>query len=250
MSNAFRFFFQPQVVPYVILFIERDGSTYLTSLLTAHPDIQGVYERLAVLKQQGASAAEQLGWARSFLQPPLVGRAAAIGFKTKLVDVLDQAGFARLLQEKRCRIIQMQRRNHVKAVVSRINARRLHEASGNWNLYKESDRMPPSAMDLGEFDQYLQERAQADQELNAYVQRLGLPTLKLVYEDLLRDREATLRSVFSFLRVRYIALTAKTLKNTSDDLRDAILNFDELKNHYQGTAYAAMFDEQTLPVRP
>jgi hypothetical protein len=87
-----------------------------------------------------------------------------LGFKTKLVDVLDLPGFTELLHRKKVRVIQMQRRNRVKAVISRINAARLHEASGKWNLYDESDRLPPLEVDIAQFDQYLKERIAADDE--------------------------------------------------------------------------------------
>jgi hypothetical protein len=139
------------------------------------PEIEAVYERFAVLKQKGAAAQEQLDWVRSFFTPPLLGRKAAAGFKTKLVDVMDLEGFASVLKEKGCHIIQMQRRNRVKAVISRINARRLHDTSGNWNLYKEEDRMPPTNFDLHEFAKFMKEREDADRQLEEFVQRLALP---------------------------------------------------------------------------
>ncbi|MCC6189288.1 MAG: hypothetical protein IT318_09650 [Anaerolineales bacterium] len=247
MAGLPRYFLRNQVTSYVLLFIERDGSTYLTSLLENHPDVQAIYERFAVLRQEGQTAEQQLAWAREFLTPPLVGRAAAVGFKTKLVDVLDKEGFARLLHETGCRVIQMQRGNRVKAVVSRINAKRLHDASGNWNLYKESDRMPPLEVDPAQFDQYLQEREQADETLEAYVSRLQLPKHKLVYEDLLTRRDATLSGVFDFLGIHRLPVEGKTLKHTSDDLREVILNFEALRGRYAGTPYAAMFDEVLVP---
>jgi LPS sulfotransferase NodH len=241
------YYLRPQVTAYVILFIERDGSTYLTSMLMEHPEIQAEYEKFAVLRQGGASGKEQLDWLASFLTPPWIGKKAALGFKTKLVDVLDMDGFTRLLKEKNCHIIQMRRRNMVKAVVSRINARRLYEASGKWNLYKESDRLPPLEIDPYLFDQYLEERRQADQALDEYAQGLGLPKIKVNYEDLLVDRERVMNELFKFINVRPQPLQGKTLKNTQDDLREVVLNFDGLRAHYAGTAYAPMFDEVLAP---
>jgi hypothetical protein len=76
-------FFRPQVTPYVILFIERDGSTYMTSLLMSHPHIQAIYERFAVLKQKGASAQEQLAWAENFYALPLLSRKSALGIQNQ-----------------------------------------------------------------------------------------------------------------------------------------------------------------------
>jgi hypothetical protein len=212
-------------------------------MLKEHPDIQAGFEKFAVLKQQGLGGKEQLEWLEGYLTPPWIGKKAALGFKTKLVDVLDMDGFTQLLKEKHCHIVQMRRRNMVKAVVSRINARRLYEASGNWNLYKESDRLPPLAIDYEEFDQFLLERKQADQALDAYVSGLDLPKIKVDYEDLLVNREKIMQNLFAFIKVRPQQLQGKTLKNTQDDLREVVLNFDDLRARYAGTAYEPMFDE-------
>jgi hypothetical protein len=44
-------------------------------------------------------------------------------------------------------------------------------------------------------------------------------------------------------------LEARTLKHTNDDLRQVILNFDELRSGYAGTPYEHMFDEALAPDR-
>jgi LPS sulfotransferase NodH len=237
------YYLRNQVTSYVILFIERDGSTYLTSLLISHPDIQAIYEHFAVLRQKGATGTEQLAWAEELYSPPMIGKSKAIGFKTKLVDVLDMQGFSQLLQRHQVHIIQMRRRNRVKAVVSRINAKRLYKKTGNWNLYNQSDKLPPMEIPPDVFAQYLAEREVADNELQDYVDQLGLPTINIVYEELLMDKEQTLKKVFDFLNVPQRSVHEKTLKNTSDDLRDVVLNFDELRSLYIGSDYESMFEE-------
>jgi hypothetical protein len=246
MILSCRFYLRHQVVPYVLLFIERDGSTYLTSLLVSHPEIMAQYERLDVLKQQGVSAIEQLEWAKSFLTPPVVGRYSAIGFKTKLVDVEDLEGFAQLLQDNKCHIIQMKRFNSVKAVVSKINALRLYEATGKRNLNVEDDRIPDLKIDPEEFDYLLGEREQANRLLDDFVAGLRLPTHKVIYEDLLKNGDAELKKVLSFLKVKPYPVQAKTLKNTKDNLQEAIANFDELRARYADTAFYNQFDEVVI----
>ena len=237
------YYLRSQVTSYVILFIERDGSTYLTSMLMEHPEIQAEYEKFAVLRQQGADGGEQLKWLEAFLTPPLVGKKAALGFKTKLVDVLDVDGFIQLMYIKHCHIVQMRRRNLVKAVVSRINAKRLHDASGNWNLYKESDRMPPVEIDPSQFEQYLEERRRADQELDDFIAGLDLPKIKVEYEDLLVNRDHVMGELFEFIKVPPKSLQGKTLKNTQDNLQEVVVNFDALRARYAGSIYESMFDE-------
>jgi hypothetical protein len=63
------YYLRPQVTAYVILFIERDGSTYLTSMLMEHPEIQAEYEKFSVLRQQ-EQGKEQLKWLQDFLTRP------------------------------------------------------------------------------------------------------------------------------------------------------------------------------------
>lgn len=242
-----KFYIRHQVTPFVILFLERDGSTYMISMLNSHPEIETVYERFAVMRQKGQSGREQMAWAQDFLTPPLIGRKAAIGFKTKLVDVLDPEEFAQLLHEKECRIIHMRRRNRVKAVVSKINARRLYEATGNWNLYDKSDRRPPMTVAPERLAELLQEREELDEELREYVEGLDLPKLVVCYEDLLQERDSVLQEVFSFLGVRPYPVEETTKKHTKDDLREALENFDELRAQYVGTEYEQMFDEVLVP---
>jgi hypothetical protein len=159
------------------------------------------------------------------------------------LDILDPDGFAELLRQLNCRIIQLKRRNIVKATISTMNAKRLHEVSGNWNLLKESDRVPAFSADQDEFDRLLQERITWDQDIETYTNQLDLPTLRLYYEDLLVDEPGFVHKLNNFIDVRDAPVAGKTLKNTKDDLREALQNFDELKNHYAGTIYESMFDE-------
>jgi LPS sulfotransferase NodH len=237
---------RPQVTPFVVLFVERAGSTYLITALKSHPGILAVTEKLESLRRDGLGAAAQLEWAAQFLTPPLIGRHSAIGFKTKLVDVLDRDGFATLLRERQCHVIQLQRRNTVKAVISTINARRQWEVSGNWNLLSESTRLPAFEVNPDQFDQLLRERARLDRDLMDYVDNLRLPTLRLFYEDLLQDEQGFLDRTLTFLTGRRRTLRGATLKNTGDDLRGAIVNFDQLRHLYTGTPYEPMFDEVLL----
>ena len=232
-----------QVTRFVLLFVERAGSTYLVTALKAQPGVLAVTEKLAALREEGKNAAEQLAWADSFLTPPLVGRHRAIGFKTKLIDILDPDGFAALVQRHQCRIIQLRRRNAIKGVVSTLNARRQWQASGNWNLLSEKTRLSPLEVDLDEFERLLHEREGLDRELETYVDRLGLPVLRLFYEDLLQDDMAFVGRTLKFLGCDDEPRPGATLKNTGDDLREAIVNFDALRSRYAGTSYEPMFDE-------
>ncbi|MHB8134453.1 MAG: hypothetical protein ACYDH1_09560 [Anaerolineaceae bacterium] len=236
-----RIFFPNQFTPYIILFIERDGSTYLSSLLSSHPYIEAVFERFAVMKQKNASPSEQIDWARGFWTPSLINKVIARGFKTKLIDIMDPPKFANLCQEKNVKIIHMNRFNKIKAVISKINAKQLYDKSGYWNLYQEEDRVPPKLFDTVILDELINEREKLDRELSEFIHELNLPTLKVTYEDLLLDKEKILNNVFNFLNVPVKPVETKTIKHTDDDLRKVILNFEEIQNHYIDTPYFEMF---------
>jgi LPS sulfotransferase NodH len=243
----YELYFRSQVIRFVLLFAGRTGSTYLITLLNSHPEIHAYGESLDEFKAGEANS--QLSRASELLTPPFIGRYKAQGFKTKLVDILDPAGFARLLQKKRCLIIYMRRHNHIKAVVSRLNAKRLWQATGEWNLFDETNRLPPFTIDLTEFDELLEHREKVDKELGIYIRELQLPTLSLSYEELISDEEAVINRIFSFLHATPRPLQGATLKNTDDDLTKVVLNYDELRSQYIGTHFEAMFDEVLVPLK-
>jgi hypothetical protein len=59
----------------------------------------------------------------------------------------------------------------------------------------------------------------------------------------LLEREKSLELALSFLRVPAVPVQGRSKKNTSDDLRDVVENFDELRSKYIDTPYGRMFDE-------
>jgi len=226
-----------------MLFVERSGSTHLSTLLASHPDVLALREEFSQMAQRGEDGEAQLSWAKEFLTPPAVGRYAARGFKTKLVDIPDQERFGEILRDCSGRIVDLRRRNTLKGAVSTINAARLHESTGNWNLLNKGDRQPPFEVDIAELETLMEERENWDRELDDYVKQLALPTLPVMYEDLLHDEQDVLAGVFAFLGVSPKPLEQKTYKNTSDDLSQVIVNFDQVRERYAGTKYEEMLLE-------
>lgn len=237
------FYFRHQVQPFVVLFVERSGSTYLATALDAHPNILSLREQFATIRQQGGDAAAQLVWADEFWTSPLIGRIAARGFKAKYEDILDRDAFAELVSRKNVKVICLRRRNTVKGVVSTLNAARLWEKTGAWNLLNQSDRMPSFAIDPAQFHDMLQQRQLWDDEIERYTNHLGRPTLWLHYEEMLHDMDSFLSRVFGFIGVPPLPVQGRTYKHTKDELSQVILNFEELRNSYRGTPFEPMFDE-------
>ena len=140
-------------------------------------------------------------------------------------------------------MIYLYRENTVKRVVSLLNAIRLEEATGWWNLHKEKNRPGPFEIDPEDFDDRLRRMSASKIETEEQARSLGLPTLTFKYEDILKDVEGVRRTVFAFLGVKHIEVDGSPLKTTSDDLRDVIINFDDLRSRYIGTEFEWMFSE-------
>ena len=232
---------RPQLVRFVILFPGRTGSTFLVSALDAHPDVEAKGEVLDGLRPKGVEA--QRAWVERYLRGPAIGRSKAIGFKTKLRDVLDQDAFTAAVERYNTRIIVLDRRNDVKHAVSRITARVLRDRTGRWNRYEGSEALGLLQIDADDFASRLSAVEEEKETIRSYVAGLDRPHLQIDYEDLCLDPPATFKKVFEYLGVRSVPVAGATLKNTSDDLREVISNFDEIRTAYVGTPYESMFDD-------
>lgn len=228
------------VTPFVILFQARSGSTFLISTLDRHPEIQAHGEILV-----GMDAHRQRTKALGVLRPDdaFATGIKAVGLKCKFHDISDFGSFGEMLQEIGARVIFLYRQNSVKRAVSMLNAIRLEEATGFWNLHKEEDRLGPFTVDPNDFDVRLRKMDASLSRDRDQVESLELPTLTLTYEDILKDIGTTTSRILPFLGVSDQPIKGRTLKTTSDDLRLVIANFDDLRSRYVGTCYESMFDE-------
>ena len=93
------------------------------------------------------------------------------------------------------------------------------------------------------FDEWLAKAPELLRQSDELIQNLELPVLHLQYEQLLVEPQATIDRIFSFLGVQSVEFHSELKKNTSDNLRDVVENFDELKERYVGTQFEHMFDE-------
>jgi hypothetical protein len=241
MSLFLKMLGRGEIVKFVLLFTGRSGSSYLMDLLDSHPDIRAQGEILASATHLGAE--DQLKHVREFFSPGVLRAYKVIGFKTKLVDIFEPTDFSQLLHEMKCRIIVMNRENVVKSVVSRIFAERIYETYSEWNITKQSMRLPPIDIAPDIFENFLQHKEKVEEELFSFVESIQLPKTFVTYEDLLRDPQRCLKGILEFLDVPSVPLNSDIKKHTSDNLRQVVSNFSEIRAKYVGTRYESMFDE-------
>ena len=243
--------------PFVLLFQGRTGSSLLRQCLNSHPDIHMLGEEPArILLESGVKRTGwlqsgrrkevgrmQLAWMREFFESPQADGVLRHGFKTKLLDVFPRAEFSELLHAPECAVIHSARRNVVKLTVSGLNAMAHYKRTGRYNRIDSDPPLPLLPVPPRAFLAELKERVRREQTLARFIEGLSLPVLKVDYEDLLKDLPGQLEEICGFLEVPPAPMEARDRKNTNDDLRKALANFDAIQQALRGSPYEAMLEE-------
>lgn len=244
---------------FVVLAAPRTGSNWLCSMLDSHPEVLCHHELFnpagihAALSWRGGAVdavdvGAVLGTQAERDRAPLdfVARVwsrargcRAVGFKLNRGQ--NEAAFTAVLADRGVRKILLRRDNRLKTFVSeRIAAR-----TGLWESYPDSPRSQEQVrirVDLGELRRHIDENRAYYGSLTAEL--AGQDVLALRYEDLVADgahasETGAWRPVFDFLGVGAAELKAETRKQNATDLRQIILNFDEVAAALQGTELEA-----------
>jgi hypothetical protein len=225
---------------FVILFTGRTGSTYLTEGWFGSDIVRWHGEELARIQDP----IEQLREAATYWQSHPGESHRCLGFKIKLADCVNPDGLKALCQDYDAQVICMRRRNYVKQAISFFNSRRMVESDGQSNLYDERQRLAKEAYDPNRVLIRTRDCERHDIELCDYTRDLMRPTLTLFYEDLISHGSREQARVANFLSLPKAPPMGNTLKATSDDLREALPNFEEIRKVLANTKYAPMLEER------
>lgn len=138
-------------------------------------------------------------------------------------------------------VIRLIRKNELKVLLSREGARQRNM----WHTTGQVDRVPVE-MPVGET---LLACLRAIREANKRILETAPDHRGMVvaYEDLLRDREGTVRTVQAFLDVPAHAAQSPLKKITSDSLSQAMANYPEVEATLAGTRFARCLDTAPAP---
>ena len=226
---------------FLILFPGRTGSSWLVDGLARHPGIRAEGEMLV-----GRSAVEQRAeivrlYGRS--------RKSAVGFKTKLKDVADPGHLGDCIEEYDLVVLLMRRRDLLRLAISRINARRLHAATGRWNV-RSKDR-PVSGGDVS-VDELVEALAACRDDvarLDDFVASAGVTPFEIEYADILAGPSEVLERVQEKLGVDPRRVVSSVAKNTSERLSSAVGNIDALRRELSGGPWESVFDVDPVSER-
>lgn len=147
------------------------------------------------------------------------------------------SAWAYLLGRRDLRVIHIKRRNILATHLSRARAMR----SNQWVAQeKPSEPMAPITLDYkslcADFSQTRAWEVEFDQRFSDH------PMLELHYESLVLDHDAEMARVQEFLGLDVRPSQPQTFKQARQPLDQAISNFDELRNQFQGTEWESFFD--------
>ena len=225
----------------------RSGSSYLTKLV-------GRDNRLIMLGEMlvGKTDLQQKQILQDFFQGKMknksyLGKKAAIVFKTKLNDIVDRQNFLNLIKQHQPIIIINRRRNFLKQAISRARMLVLLENTAkkygkrHHSPIDKSDIVPAIRVDPDWIYRTAKNFAQRDRELEKFSQSLNDKVATIYYEDFAIEPTIAIKKLSEILEIDInIDNYDVTYKNTSEDLRQAISNYDELKTRLKDTEYLSM----------
>jgi LPS sulfotransferase NodH len=258
---------QTAATRFVILSAARTGSTLLHYMLASHPGVFAAGEIFnPVERKQGVIAwcdpsdphaaintdENLLEWRETepkrFVDELIKATEAwggyqVIGFKWHYWDPLpEEAAAQHLFADTSIRVIHLKRRNLLRQVVSYQRALQTEQ----WVRLRGQAPVELPVISLP-IEKLLPEIAAIEAKEHEYERGMrGHPILDLYYEDLAQDPQAVGRQVLKFLGVEPSAeLSILTEKTNADSLRDAIIDYDELKEKFQATLrrYATFFED-------
>jgi LPS sulfotransferase NodH len=235
---------------FVVLAAPRTGSNWLCSMLDSHPAVLCHHELFnpagihAALSWRGGAVDldAALGTMEERDRAPLAFLervwsqscgCRAVGFKLNRGQ--NETAFAAALADPGIWKIVLRRDNRLKTFVSE----RIAACTGLWESYPDSpqsDGQVRIRVDLGELRRHIDENRAYYDSLTAEL--AGQDVLAVRYEDLVTSSDAW-RPVFDFLAVGVAELHAETRKQNATDLREILLNFDEVAAALRGTELEA-----------
>jgi LPS sulfotransferase NodH len=250
---------------FIIVFVGHTGSSWLCDVLSRQPGLGYLpTEPLSkICMVLGRDTPEHVEYFRNFLFhgpiEAMVKTHAAFGVPVSQENI-DKLRAARslffkarfdefprspdgLAWVKECQtpLIRLSRRNKVKHAISHIKRNDM-----NLGHFKFKEILPPIHID----PQFLADRvkvlAEREQKSDLLIAHVGVPTLKISYEDLMADIDTSVRKILDFIQLPYTAseLVLESLykKVTHDDLRHALSNYDEVRSYFKNTTHISDFD--------
>jgi LPS sulfotransferase NodH len=243
---------------FIILGKGRSGSNFLKGLLNSHSQVITFGE---IFRDPHAIGWDLPPYDRYLQQQSLVSllnqdpttflskevfkkypkHISAVGFKLfyyHAQEVSRQVLWSFLKEKKELKILHLKRRNTLRELLSLRKAFK----TNHWtNTTGTADKSFSISLN---YDDCLQEfiyAQQSKEQFDTFFQ--DHPRIGVVYEDLANDYEREMRRIQDFLEVTYEPVIPSTFKQSNQPLIEAISNYSELKQKFEGTPWETFFEE-------
>ena len=241
---------------YVIIFEGRTGSSYTVSALNQHPNVfcyPEVLARCNQMQQRELLDALILGKSITHINPyaedPMYGarfeRSHEVGgFKVKLNDVYELEKFLDYLERHKFKLIYLKRQNILKSAISWMNARRLRRQYGfRWNPISKSEVQGALYIDPDVLLDELAVRIRYERWHETFYDAYAGKKRIFYYENLMQNEARFFGDMFGFLEVARHPVRGTFFKNTPDQLHEAVINYDEIRDLCVDTYFERFLDD-------
>ncbi len=217
---------------FVTIFMARSGSKFLRSLLNQHSDIHDFGEFFHDRDKKFPDDIDLFIGLGELLLSEYLARGVQFRYPRHFKETPE---FIKLLETypHRVKILLLKRRNKLKGAISQQNAEILKQSTGRAHLFKASKqkKMEPLRLDITRAINEAKQREILDNEYKNWA-TAQFDTFEIFYEDLFANCELVVNRVCKFLNLNPFKpetlRESNLVKVTSDNLSDAIQNFDEL----------------------
>ncbi|RWM29465.1 hypothetical protein [Mesorhizobium sp.] len=228
---------------FAIVFVGRQGSSYLQGLIDSHPDATCEGELFSptarfladLLRRRTISFrnSRQRDVA-SYLEKRLHKKdSSVIGFKMPYMSLVEHPDAKKAFEAFGYRVIRLSRDNLLDQYISF----KLATINSAWRSDRGSIKITHFKAEPADVEETFQKWTKWDSELSQMV--ANLPNLHVTYEELV-DGSGVSRSL-EFLNLRKVSLHSPFKRQRSGSQSDIIENYAELKGHFAQTEWARHF---------
>ena len=233
-----RIFFKKKT-KYILISIQRSGTTLLTEYLQSHSDINMSYElfkpdtegyNAEKNKQYVSCDATINDYLDDFYREGLVGHKAC-GFKLMLDQLEKNPDILEYIKKNKIKCIYLERENILETAISRLAARKR-------KIYhiKQTKQLEAIEIDVNELVDELTTIEKDLDSLHTLINRFD--SLTITYEELIEKKQGTMKKIFSFLDLSLKHdIYSKVKKINSKDLSETVSNFNQIHAHLSKMEY-------------
>lgn len=218
----------------------RTGSTLLTDLINCHPDIYCDVEIFNFMYSNGI-VKFPLKYAESCSKRATINKKSTYGFKVKISQLKDEHKYKDYgniltdLNRNGWKFIYLKRENSISHMISNLMAAEtnIYHLKNNEERYRKKIHVDGQL--LLDAIKFGNETMKAEEE-----NLKNIPHLTIIYENDLLDNskhQETADKIFDYLKLNPGKVKANFKKVVPDDLRETIINYDEVYNFFKDTEY-------------